>query len=151
MSRSSLLIIVHVSSGRGQARDYQHLWTTEILIFYSRKENSSWHNFMYSNFLVFALIKACGVCWLSRVPELTICRKMSLQSLERPVDTQMSCVRHKHNFLLLSKFSFLPARRIINSFSYTKPTNGINCIIMAYWVKSGSFCTGSSETEKYIK
>ena len=120
-------------------------------LIYSRKENSSRHNFMYSNFLVFALIKACGVCWLSRVPELTICRKMSLQSLERPVDTQMSCVRHKHNFLLLSKFSFLPARRIINSFSYTKPTNGINCIIMAYWVKSGSFCTGSSETEKYIK
>ena len=151
MSKSSLLIIVHVSSGRGLARDYQLLWTTEILIFYSRKENSSRHNFMYSNFLVFALIKACGVCWLSRVPELTICRKMSLQSLERPVDTQMSCVRHKHNFLLLSKFSFLPARRIINSFSYTKPTNGINCIIMAYWVKSGTFCTGNSETEKYIK
>ena len=111
--------------------------------------------------LFFALIKAVrcvlavscrGVGHMSR--DVTLVRRgpAAGRLRQRTLRCHVSdCVKHKQMFLLPGKFSFLQGGRIINSFSYTKPTNGINCIIMAYWVKSGSFCTGSSETEKYIK
>ena len=65
--------------------------------------------------------------------------------------SSVSSAWHKQMFLSPRADPFYPVGVLLIHFLYTKPTNGINCIIMAYWVKSGTFCTGNYETEKYIK